>query len=218
MKAIIVALTSLLFSSCMPLGMLGGGSGDTSQQTVLEKEAFSESLKALAFFPPLTKGDESRIAVKVTDRKSGKPLSKAQISIRVELLHDSEHESHTDGGMMMMHQMDSTHADTVSMNHKAEMHIPVNESSEVGMYHAYFTPAQSGTCRFSVAISSIEGYVLEQPLIIEGTRAINPMGESHGGMGGMHGMGGSGSTWLIIGAAVMGAMMIVSWGIRGGLF
>jgi hypothetical protein len=198
--------------------MLGGGSGDNSQQTVLEKEAFSESLKAVAFFPPLMAGDESRIAVKLTDLKSGKPVPRARISVRVQFPRDSTHENHAGGGMMMMHQMDSTQAHAMPVNQNAEAGIPVVESTETGTYYAYFTTAQNGVCKFIVTISSVEGYALEQPLIIEGTRAVIPMGEGHGGMGGMHGMGGSGSTWLIIGAAVMGAMMIVSWGIRGGMF
>jgi hypothetical protein len=145
-------------------------------------------------------------------------LSKAQISIRVVSVHDTEYDSLGHSEMMMMHQMDTSQAHTMPMNHDIDMEISVSESSEIGTYNAYFKPLQSGSFKFIVTLTSAEGYMLDKPLIIEGTRVVNPMGENHGGMGGMMGMGGSTSPWLIVGAAVMGAMMIVVLASGGKMF
>jgi hypothetical protein len=201
----------------MHLGMIGAGTSDSPQQTVLEKEAIGPDLKAVAFFPPLTKGDESRIVVKLTDRKTEKHISKAQISIRVFSVQDGEHDSMSQGGMMMMHQMDTSQSHTMQMNHDIDMEISVSEPSEIGTYNAYFKPSKSGSYKFVVTLVSVEGYTLEKPIVIEGTRVVNPMGENHGGMGGMMGMGDS-SNYFIIGGIIMGAMMIVVLAFSGKMF
>jgi hypothetical protein len=201
--------------SCMHLGMIGGGTSDSPHQAILEKETVASSFKVVALFPPLAIGDESHVMVKVNDRKTEKPMSKAQISIRVELIHDDEHENQTHGGMMM-HQMDPTQAHTMHKNHDIDMEILVSESSEIGKYNAYFTPSQSGSYKFIVTLASVEGYTLENPIVIEGTRMAMPTESSHGGMHG--GMSGSTSTWLVVSAAVMGAMMIAIVAFGGRMF
>jgi hypothetical protein len=206
MQRFMLFLAFALFPGCMHLGMLGGSHSDSPHQTILEKETITSSLKTVALFPSLVKGDESRVVVKLTDRKSGQPVPKAHFSIRVVSMRDSENESH--GGMMMMqHQMDTSQTHTMQMNHDIDIEIPVSESSEIGTYNAYFTPLQTGSYKFVVTMVSVEGYTLEDTIVIEGTRMVMPTESSHEGM---HGdMGGSNSTWLIVGAAAMGAMMIV---------
>lgn len=229
MKPFALVLLFALFPGCIQLGMLGGDHGDSSQQTVLEKETVGVSLKAAALIPPLTKGDESRVTVKLTDRKTGKPVPKAQISVRVEFIHDGKQENQERSGlmmtgsesqnpesiylhqgrrgMMMQHQMDSTPAHVMQTNHDINMEIPANESSEIGTYNASFTPSQSGSHKIIVTVASVEGYTLENPLVIEGTREVLPIKSGHGGM--MGGMGDSTSTWLIIGTAIMIGILLI---------
>jgi hypothetical protein len=215
MQRFILFLAFVLLPGCMYYSMMGGGNGNSSRQTVLEKETVGASLKVVALFPPLTKSDESRVVVNVRDRKTEKPVSNAQISIRVELIHDNGHDNQAHGGMMM-HQMDTLHAQTMQMKNNVNMELTASESSASGTYNAYFTPSQSGSYKFIVTMVSAEGYTLGNPIVIEGTRIAAATESRQGGMHG--GMEGSTSIWLVVGAAVMGAMMIVLMTTKGGLF
>lgn len=207
MQRFMLFLAFALLPGCMHLGMLGGNQSNSSHQPILEKETVTSSLRTVAFFPSLVKGDESRVIVKLTDSKNGQPVPKAHISIRIMSVHNGEHESHGQSGMMMQHRMDTSEAQTIQMNHDIDMEIPANESTEIGTYNTYFIPSQTGSYKFIVTIASVDGYTLENPIVIEGTRMVMPTESGHGGI---HGdMSGSISLWLVGAAAIMGAMMIV---------
>jgi hypothetical protein len=220
MKIISLLTASFLLSSCMHLGMMGthGGDGSSQHQSVsastLEKEVTSGNVKAIATYPPLQIGKQTTFAIKLEDKTTGKPISNARVSFHTAYLHIGEKRQMS--GMQMMHgQMDTSHAQSAP-DHDVNVDQEVLEGSTAGVYSIGFTPSQAGEHKLMFHVSAPAEQALPQELIVETTRNVSAFDESHGG-GMMGGMGGA-SDYFIIGAAIMGVMMILVWATGGRIF
>lgn len=219
MKVLALLSSTLFLSSCMHMGMMGTHGGhqigehQTASETSLEKEVVIGDIKATAFFPPLTLGKETLIELRLSNLRSGLPVSSAAVSFHAMYLHrvggSGEHGAHMAHG-----EKDSLLA-RPDADHAVSFEQEVEESPQRGLYSVAFTPSQSGEHRLMFHVTAIGGNRLEPELVIEVTRSVASPQPSHGGM--MHGTG-STSEYLIIGGALMGAMMIVMWATRGGIF
>lgn len=218
MKIIVVPILGLFLSSCMHLVMMGSHGGEESTQhqsmsdSVLEKEVTVGDVKAIATFPPLQIGKQTTFTLKLEDKTTGKPISKAHVSFHTAYLHTGEVDEM--GGMHMMHgEMDTSHAQSAP-DHDVNFEQELVESSTPGIYSIAFTPSQAGEQKVMFHINAIGGQQLQEEIIVETKRNTSTSSESHGG-GMMRGMGGT-SEYAFIGVALMGTMMIVLWLTRGG--
>jgi hypothetical protein len=215
MKTFILILSSVLLSSCMHLGMLGtGGDHQSSAESVLEKEVTVGEIRATAVFPPLSMGEEARFTLRLADTKTGRPISGARVSFHAEYLHKNE--EHQMPRHQQMHDThDSTTARRTPQEHDINLDVELNESASAGRYSAQFTPSQAGVHRMMFHVRSVGERKLETEIVVEAARTVPAKMSGHGG--GMHGMG-SATPYVVIGAALMGAMMIVIWAAGGRMF
>lgn len=220
MKTLMLLLSILFLSSCMHVGMMGTHGGhqtgehQTAQETGLEKEVIVGDMKATAVFPSLTLGKEAPIELRLTSVQSGQPISGAAVSFRVSYVHKAErspgHDAH------LMHSDKDSVPARPSADHAVSFdQQEVQETSQRGLYSTAFKPSQSGDHRLTFHVTAIGGAKLEPEIIIEATMNVASPQPTHGGI--MHGMG-STSEYLIIGGVLMGAMMVVMWVTRGGIF
>lgn len=200
--------------------MMGTHGGDGSAQdqsasaSTLEKEITSGNVTAIATYPPLQIGKQTTFTLKLEDRTTGKPISNARVSFHTAYLHIGE-KRQMSGMNMMRGEMDTSHAQSAP-DHDVNFDREVVESSTPGIYSIGFTASQAGEYKVMFHVSAVADQALPQELIVETTRNVSAFDESHGG-GMMSGMGGA-SDYFIIGAAIMGAMMILVWTTRGGIF
>ena len=216
MKTLILLLASLLFSSsCMHLGMMGTGTDHQSTpESVLEKEVTVGGIRAIAIFPPLERGKEALFTLRLSDAETGQAISRAQVFFHAEYLHTIDrHAMH--GKDMMHHEMDSTKPQRMEQEHDVNLDQEVTESSIRGTYSVRFNPSQSGEHKLMFHITALGDQMLEPEIVIEATRIVPDKASGHSG--GMHGMG-TPTTLVIVGAAIMGAMMLAGWIIRGRIF
>ncbi len=208
MKTVILILSSVLFSSCMHLGVMGTGTGhQSSAESVLEKEVTMGDIRAAAIFPVMSIGEEALFTLRLVDIKSGRSISGAQVSFHAEYLHQNE-EHETPGHQQMHNKVDSIITRRPQQEHDISLDAEINESAVRGTYLAQFTPSQSGKHRMMFHIRPVGDLKRDQEIIIEATRTVPEKMSGHGG--GLHGMGGA-SPYVMIGAALMGAMMIIFW-------
>lgn len=208
MRIVILLLSSILFSSCMHLGMMGGGTGHQSTgESVLEKEVTVGDIRATAIFPSLSMGEEALFTLKLSDTKTGQPISGARVSFQAEYMHKTE-EHQMSGHQQMHNTADSTTTRRTEQGHDVILDEEVNESASPGTYSAQFTPSESGKHQVMFHIRSVVERKLEREIVVEAARMVAE--EMSGHDGGMHGMSGA-TPYVIIGAALMGAMMIVIW-------
>ena len=111
--------------------------------------------------------------------------------------------------------MDSTAARRTEQEHDVNLDVDINESETPGTYAAQFTPSQAGEHRVMFHIRSVGDRKFEPEIVVEATRTVPKTASGHDS--GMLGMGG-GTQYVIIGAAVMGAMMIAIWAAGGRMF
>ena len=242
MKTVMVILASLLFSSCMHLGMTGMAGHDdgvgTERQTTLEKELTVGNVRVNAFFPVMEKGKETVFTLKLTDASTLQALEGAEVYGHVDYRAPrASHEmmqrtmmkgqrdttEEMDGMHMMQHPVDSS---VQSDGHNAMMieqtehdhdtleHREALEGKERGMYTFTATVRDEGEYTVVFHIVSIGGQKLTPEILVEAKRNVSdaPM---HG-QGGMMGMGGS-SAYVIVGAVLMGTMMALVWLVHGGM-
>lgn len=219
MKTLMLLSLGLLSTSCMHVGMMGTHEDRQSTghqavvERVLEKQVVSGNVEATATFPPLVRGREEVFELQLMDLESGQPISDATISFHATYLHRAE-EAGEDKAPMMHTRMDSAHTRS-GTGHSISFDREVKEQSQSGYYSVAFTPSQSGEHTLMFHVTAIGDETLEPELIIEATRYVALGAASHGGM--MHGMS-STSEYLIVGGALMGAMMVVMWATRGTIF
>jgi hypothetical protein len=242
MKTIILTLVSLFFSSCMHLGMMGMAGHDEGEggktQSTLEKELTVENVRVNAFFPVMEKGKETFFTLKLADTSTQQGLGSAEVYGRVD--YRARHSSHTmmqgttmngrtdtteemDHMHMMQHGPDSS---MQSDDHKGMMteqaesdrdgtkRLEESEGKARGNYTFSATASDEGEYTVSFHVVSIGGQRLAPEILVEATRTVSD-GSTHV-QGGMMGMGSS-STYMIIGAVLMGTMMVVAWFVRGGV-
>ncbi len=219
MKIFILIASSLFLSSCMHLGMMGTDGDHQSRdrqaasESVLEKEVTFREIKATAIFPPLQVGKEAMFTLKLTNVHTGQPLSGAQVSFHAAYVHSAE-ESQMKGMHAMHGEIDSAHA-RAAQEHDVDLDLEVAESSNQGIYVISFPPSQPGEHQIMFHITAIGDQLLEPDIVIEATRHASTSTVDHGGM--MQGIGGA-SEYAIIGAALMGALMLVLWVTGGRMF
>lgn len=219
LKTFLLVSLGLLSPSCMHVGMIG--TNEDRQSTgdrvvadrVLEKQVVRGNVEATATFPPLVRGREEVFELQLMDLESGQPISDATLSFHATYLHEAE-----EAGEHMAHmrhaRMDSAHTRSGS-GHSISFDREVKEQSQRGSYSIAFTPSQSGEHTLMFHVTAIGDETLEPELVIEATRNVAPGTANHGGM--MHGMS-STSEYLIVGGALMGAMMVAMWATRGSIF
>ena len=217
MKILLISFLSLFLASCMHLGMIGthGENQSRDHQTTaeneLEKQVTKGDVMATAIFPPLQVGKEAVFSLKLVNASTNRLLSGARVSFHVAYLHSAE-KSEMQGMHMMHEQMDSTRAHA-AQEHDINLDLEVTENRTPGVYTISFTPSQPGEHRLMFHISEIGGHKLEQEIIVEAQRVVAAAQSQHS-MNMMHGSSGA-SDYLIVGAAIMGALMLVVW-ITGG--
>ncbi len=219
MKTFLLLSLGLLSTSCMHVGMIGTHEDrqSTGHQAVadiaLEKQVVRGNVEATATFPPLVRGNETVFELRLKNLESGRPISDAIVSFHATYLHKAEgtskHDTYT-----MLSEMDSINARPNS-GHAVSFDQVVKETSQPGFYSITFTPSQSGEHTLMFHVTAIGDETLEPQLVIETTGNVAPGAASHGGM--MHGMS-STSEYLIVGGALMGAMMVAMWATRGSIF
>jgi hypothetical protein len=215
MKTVIVILSSVLLSSCMHLGMMGGGAGHQSTaEPVREKEVTVGDIRATAIFPPLSLGEQALFTLRLVDTKTGRPISSAQVSFHAEYRQMGE-EHQMSGHQQMHNKADSITTGRLEPNPDINDEIEVNESMAAGTYATQFKPAQSGEHRVMFLIRSVGDQKLDPEIVVEASRTVKENMSGHDG--GMHGMGGA-TPYVIIGAALMGAMMIAIFAAGGRMF
>jgi len=223
------------------LGTGGHGSqvdGHSATEPTLEKEVTVGEMKATAIFPALEIGKEAVFTLKLFNSKTGEPIRRAKVYSHVEFEHSNDthqemnhmammeemHDMHgaKDTSMSMHGKMDhSTMEDTSHRMNKEEQHgiefqQEVDESSTPGTYSFSFKPHQTGIRTITFHITEVGGQLLSPPLLIEAKRNVAEEMKMDGMMG-MMGMGSS-TTYVFVGAAVMGAMMLTVWLARGNMF
>lgn len=203
----------MLFPACMHLAMMGTVTDhQATSESTLEKETTLGDTRATTIFPPLRMGKQTLLTLMLADAKTGKSISGAEVYFHVEYI-DTGSEEKTHGGDMVYHGSDSANA---APPHKQyDMDPPNVEETEAGHYLVRFTPSQSGEYKLMFLLRSLRDHISEAATIIEATRSVPSERADHDA--GMHGMGGS-TTYILVGVAMMGAMMLVLWLTRGGMF
>lgn len=213
----IILLSASILSSCMGAMMLGtGGHGShdedhSATEPTLEKEVIVGELKATAIFPAIEIGKEAVFTLKLLNSKTGEPIRGAKVYSHVEF----EHSPETHQGMNHMATMDSSSAMKKEEKRGIDFQEEADESSTPGTYSFSLRPHQSGIHTITFHVTEVDGQILSSALLIEAKRTVAEEGEQHSG--GMMGMGSS-TTYVLIGAAIMGAMMITMWLVRGSVF
>ena len=215
MKQIILVLSGILFSSCKHLGMMGGGDGNHSAaahemtaESVLEKEVIVGDIRATATFPPLEMDNDVVVSLRLVDPKTSQPISGAKVYFHAQYAHKLDaNESHDHSGAKPSGRQESEH----DINIEQEL----KESREAGVYSTPYGSSQSGEHTLMFHIAAIGDRKFEPEIVIEAKRML--MQQSHEQSGGMMGMG-STTTYIVVGAVVMGAIMTVMLLSRGGMF
>lgn len=221
MKTFFVLLSCAGLSSCMHVGMMetdGGHHGETGHemttQPVLEKEIVVGDVRAIALFPPFELGKEALLTLRLVDVTTRQPLTGATVSLHAAYVHDPATEHADPSGDASQHgeRHGNVRAET---GHGIDFNQQVNESSEPGVYSISYGSHQPGNHTLMFHITAIGRRVLDPEITVEATRTVPTEGHDH--QGGMMG-GTSTSTYVIIGAAVMGTIMIAMLLARGGMF
>ena len=218
MKTVMALSLSIFFSSCMHLAMGTHGDHQTADhqaaaEPALKKEVVSGDIKATAVFPPLLLGKKSEFTLRLTDVASGRPISGALASFHATYLEKfegrGEHDSHMEAG-----EDNPTHS-RATANHAVSFDQDIQESGQPGLYPISFTAPQSGEYRLMFHVSANGDETLEPELVLETTRIVASTDMSDSEM--THGTD-STPDYVIIGAVLMGAMMLAMWAASGSMF
>ncbi len=185
-----VALSTILFSSCMHMGMTtmhDGGGHQAKPESTIEKEVIDGDVKAVVRLPLMEVASEAVITLKLTNTKTAQPLSGAKVQFSVQY-----------------------HADTES--HKSGSGEQMRESGDA--YTVHFKAAEAGEHTFTFVVTAIGERTLEREVTIEAKQTVAH--QQHEQSGGMMGMSNT-STYVIVGAVVMGAIMVAMIVANGGM-
>jgi len=212
-----IVLTSLAavvlfgFGGCMMTSM-SGGHNEHSQAaaTTVQKEVTSNGVKAEAAFPPLELKKETIFTLKVTDVKSGAPLTDVEVWFHASFTHQMESSHHSmehHGGMMDSSSEHSSmeHQSEKDASHGVNYDEQLTDSAGTGIFTVPFTPVQAG--EYVLAFHIVEDRKkIPEGIIIEQKMIAGEKHESHSS-GGM--MGSLGPYAIAVGAA-MAAWMVYS--------
>lgn len=212
MKFIVLSLAPVVFSSCMHVGMMGNGGDhhssagpETAGDPVLEKEIIVGDVRARALFPPIEVGSDVILTLKLMDTMTAAPISGAQVYLHVEYMHrPTPHDDHRESS-----------SQREEGDHYFNIDQEVKESTTLGVYTIPYGSSQPGEHTLMFHITAIGSRALDPEITVEATRTIS--GESHKDQDGA--MGGTNTTtYVIIGAAFMGAIMIAMIATHSGMF
>ncbi len=194
MKTLVLSISSIIFSSCMHVGIpmmqSEPGSLQSDQEPVLKKEVIAGNVKATGVFPALQAGHDAILSLKICDAMTEAPVSNADVNLHSRYVPQDSGSAHA---MMGRREYDVDFDDIV------------RESGEAGTYSIAYRPSTEGLHTLMFHITAIDGHKLEPQIVVEATRMVSSRGETraHGMMGGNNAM-----MYMAIGAGVMGAMML----------
>ncbi|MBI5473555.1 MAG: hypothetical protein HY961_14545 [Ignavibacteriae bacterium] len=201
MKTLILLLSSLVFSSCMHMGMMGHGdhasaSHSAATESVLEKEVILDNVKAVATFPPLQTDKDVVMRLRLVDARTLQPVPGAKVYFHAQYAHvATQNSSHDHSG--------ATSGGPPERDHDVNIDQDVRESTP-GVYSIPYGSSQPGEHTLMFHIAAIGDRKFDPEFVIEAKRTL--AASSHEQGGGMMGMS-STTTYVVIGAVVMGAMM-----------
>ena len=205
-----ILLASLGLASCMHVGMMGHQSSDViPPERAVEKELSTDGVRALAWFPPLEYGKDATITLKLFDENTHQPISGAKVYFHANYLHTVDSTEKGSGA--------GTHENhgKISKEKSHDVHIEreVEEGPEPGAYTMLYGSYQPGRHRLMFHVVAVVGRTLEKELVIEATRTVQT-GAMH--TNAMH--SDNTGTLVLIGAGVMGAVMVAMMIARGGVW
>lgn len=188
------AIIGITFTSCMHLGMAGHPGDESPTQAPLEKEVTKAGFLLRGIFPPLNAGEKTKIEVFVFDASTGMPASG--------IIHVAGRFEYSDNGA---HHTTHDHM----TNEPFELLNPLVVTEEgKGKYTFFITPGKGGNCITGFRLKAVDSQGHEEELKIEASRTV---GKSHStGGGSMMGMGMT-TAAMVLGIAMMGAMMTAMW-------
>ncbi|MEW6509829.1 MAG: hypothetical protein AB1428_02590 [Bacteroidota bacterium] len=212
MKTLLLLLSSFSLYSCMHLGMMGtgdthhsGGAAEMLNDPALEKEVTVGNVKAIALFPPLKSGEEVTLTLRLMDAETAAPISGAQVTLHAAYKHRLPGDGAPD---------DSTRQGQRG-EHDIHLERDVPESATPGLYAITYGSSQTGEHVLMFHIRAIGKRQLEPEMTIEATRTIPAAIHTHqSGM--MHET--TTTTYVVVGAVVMGIVMIALMAGRTGMF
>jgi hypothetical protein len=212
MKIALLTLSGMLLSSCMHVGMMGAGAGhhsgaahEMTPDLILEKEVLVGNVRAIALFPALRSGQNVTLSLRLMDAGTAAPISRAQVYLHAQYAHRvTPHDDHAESSSQKMEQ-----------EHDINIDQDVAESVTPGVYTIPYGSTQTVEHTLTFHITAIGDRRLEREITVEATRTISAEGHDH--QSGMM-SGTSTSTYVIIGATVMGALMIAMLAARGRMF
>lgn len=206
LKVLLLSLPALLLSSCMHTMMTDHSSMQHDETRItLEKEVIVGDMKAVANIPPLHAGKETLFTLRLTDLITSKPLTQAKVFAHIQYSHTPDHQ-HSDTSQVRQDEMKQD----VIVNREVE------ETKQQGIYELAFTPDQAGEYHIALHIIAIGERKLEKEITVEARQIVPVEDDKSSGM--MQSIGSDIPLYIIIGAVVMGAIMIVSLWLRGGMF
>jgi hypothetical protein len=195
-------LSSLALASCMHVGMMGHQSSDViPAESAVEKELSTDGVRAIAWFPPLEYGEDVTITLRLFDENTHQPISGAKVYFHANYLHTVDSTEKGSGA--------ATHGNhgNISKETGHDVHIEreVEEGPEPGTYTMLYGSYQPGPHRVMFHIVAIPGRTLESELVIETTRTVQAAAQSLNTDPMHHGNTG---TLVLVGAGIMGAVMV----------
>jgi hypothetical protein len=211
-KIALLMISGMLLSSCMHVGMMGAGAGHPSgaahemtADPLLEKEVIVGNVRAIALYPALKFGEDVTLSLRLMDAGTTAPISSAQVHFHAQCAHRvTPPDDHAESLPQQMEQ-----------EHDINIDQEVRESATPGLYTIPYGSSQTGKHMLMFHITAIGDRTLEPEITVEATRTIPAEGHDH--QSGMM-SGTSTSTYVIIGATVMGALMIAMLAARARMF
>ena len=216
MKPFVLLLTTALLSSCMHMGVPmthGGSDRQPATEPVLEKEVEAGYVRANAVFPSLEIGKEVLFTIKLVYSRTQRPISGANTSLHVQYAHKPQ-SGRVEGMPMTSQHADSAHAQRIEEEDNIGVELHLEEGKEAGVYSISYTSYKEGTYTIMFHVTALGDVKLEPEISIEAERTVAGKGHAHKGE--MMGMGGA-ATSLIMGAALMGAIMLAMLITQGGI-
>lgn len=189
-----IILPSLFFlgivlSGCMMMGMHGGMMGHSESHAAerpgeaLVKEVIVNGVSVSAEFPPARVGSVVRYVVKIVDARSGEPIQNAKVHATIERARQEN--ATTDHTSHVPHT--SADSESFTFNQRTDGSYSWNyEFKTPGVYDI----------RFEVYDLGEE----QSPVVLSARREVQASHKEHGGI--------EATPVILIGAAVMGAMMV----------
>lgn len=179
-----------------------------ASESPVGKEIIVGDTRMTAMFPPLELGKEAIITLMITSRKTNNPVRSSKVAF-----HSSfPHKAGMQDGLTVPGVVGGTDK-RVKEDYSIHCEEELEDSADQGMYYVAFLPPQRGEYQIMFHISELDGRKLDPEIVIEAQRTVEGSPRHHS----------QGSTldeedYLLMGGALMGAMMIVVWVARGSIF